>query len=191
MMKKLMLCLVLLSGIYGCCNDTPLYWGFNEVSIDLLDTNGELITSANHDEDKLYLDIFPTSTLLSQQSFMLGGTSLYAFSYPEEGENGLKDKISKIEISCNEVYGEISAGELLNDELSFLFLSPDHILNTEDLINEMNRVPYHEAISYSEFFLKLRLNNKPADDLEREFTVKFTFDSNRVLTETSSAINWK
>ena len=101
----------------------------------------------------------------------------------------LQDKVVSISVTSNQPFGSIQAGEELNDLMVTFDDSYDNPITLEQAVSRINVLTGSELIANREL-KDLAVTQKPADALERIFTVAITFESGKQEVVESAPIIW-
>jgi len=110
---------------------------------------------------------------------------LFSFTKRQDGDHGLKDKISSIFTYSNKLYNGQAAGASLNHLFYFKYF---YIYSMDDAKNKYNEA---HGNSFEENQGVFVLTQRPTDSLKHQFSFVFTFESGKVITAKSTIMTWK
>ena len=184
MKKFIVLFLLFLATLYGCCGEHFSNWSIQDFTIDLRYADNRLLENNEFEGDSLKL------LMLLEQDFAYISTlsnpflkTANALSCEPHGDKGMFDKVLSIAVTSSEAFENHPSGTSLNDIImvqnhSLYFSIEEWIAHAEDLPAEFNDV------------LSLVLIKNPAEDSNHIFTIKVTLESGTTITQTSEEVLW-
>ena len=180
--KKVILFLVLYTGIIGCgCLNGGTEWNIEDFSVRVIDKNANPPLNGIIEGDSLTLLIQFEAEFVESNSNPLNGlmSSALATTCEEPGDDGLNDKIKNFFLTSTAKFNEIPIGESLTALVS---------VNGESIT---------EWISDSDFWMYnydsnsgLTFLEKPEASSKHIFTLRFVMESGRTIERSTSEIQW-
>lgn len=130
-------------------------------------------------------------SLLKQRGLPDFSNSAFAFSSHPPGFEGLKEKLNSIDIYSDKLFNGRVAGSNLNDLFKWHDVQGDGQKKSIDtLVLALNKESFFIPDN-QRYFLKLILNQRPADSLSHVFTFDLVYTSGKHQTFNSTTVNWK
>ncbi len=179
--KKVILFLVLFTGIIGCgCLNGGTEWNIEDFSVTVVDKNGTPPVNGIVEGDSLRLRMAFEAAFVEINSNPFNGlmSSALATTCEEPGDHGLDDEVKNFFLTSNAKFNEIPIGESL---LGLVSVGGESIL---EWISDSDFWVYRE-IPPTILFLE-----KPEAASKHIFTIKFVMESGRTIERSTSEIQW-
>ncbi|MCC6724264.1 MAG: hypothetical protein IT258_07100 [Saprospiraceae bacterium] len=181
--KKVILVLVLFSGILGCeCFNAGTEWNIKDFAISIVDNQNLSPVNGVIEGDSAQLIIIFEAEFVEATTNPLKGliNSAYATSCEEPGDDGLKDEIASFIVTSNSDFNGIEPGGSLNEKLAVY-----------------GRKPLEQWISSSASWMfsydrmvELIFIEKPEASSTHIFTVKIEMESGKIIEQNTDEIQW-
>jgi hypothetical protein len=130
-------------------------------------------------------------SLIKNIEFFDFNNKAFAFSSEAPGFEGLKEKLSSIEIYSNKLFNGRPAKSNLKELFKWHDVQWDGMKKSIDsLVIALNKESFFIPDKH-QYFLKLILNQRPTDSLSHIFTFDFVYKNGKHQTFNSTTINWK
>ncbi len=176
-MKKMIFTFLLASGTLACCDENVLpFWDILEFELSVSDTQGNISIDNQVMTDTLVLTYLPEIEFVAS-NFSVFSNSLYAFTpCSRDGEDGIKDPISKITITSNNPFNNFESEASLNQIVEVFGIS----------IDSFQLIPQRAFGGEIDFLIV----EKPVNNNTHKFTMKMEFDSGTIIEKTTEEITW-
>lgn len=187
-MKKYLIFLFFFIGNFGCLCDSIPFWNLEDFDIEIrgiISQPTEPVITIENDTLQMYISMIP-EFVADNVGLNFSTNQLYAFSCEQNGDRGMKDPITKLEVKCLQNFAGIESGESLNDLFSIgsyrSDFSPESI--EKAIENTENWTP--------EFVRGFTLNTTevPARNKEYTFLIKIEMESGKVVKKHTGKIKW-
>ncbi len=181
-MKKIIIILTIFFSACIRCPDVLPHWNIANFDIRIYDFNYNPPANGLIQGDSLnliidYSIVYVESYFSNSFPFV---NAAYAWSCDESGREGIKDPIVDVTVTSNADFNQFIAGESLNS-----------IIRTNDGVNIEDWISGSQALDLR--FLEsnqLIITQKPLIEQVHEFTIRFEFQSGRILESNSEMILW-
>lgn len=172
-------------GIICCCPEDNERWNIIDYDIILLDTDRTPIDDSivQNDTIILQLDFTPEFVATTKMKYASLFNTLLAFSCPEAGISGMKDKIVSVSMTSDVDFNGIESGE----NISLFGLNFDNELYPfSEWYSNDDEIPY-----FNSQFVYLLLINESSEELDQKLKFKIEFESGISLERETELINWR
>lgn len=167
-------------GIGACtCDDFIPYWNISDYNISISDplynppNNGVI----NADTLLIALD-FKTEFLAHQHTNFLMNSAFAITKCPEDGDEGLKDLVTGLEVVSDAAFNGFQPGQSLNPITMI-----GRTIPIEDWVQSMQHADHYQTIT-------LYITEKPRDTKNHRFKISMSFASGRVIEKESEMVTW-
>ena len=187
--RTLYRCLVvafLTSGLGGCCDDEMPFWTIRDISFEVYD-------EANHmfADSAIYIPAAAPYRiiLVSELEFVacneMSLSDLFiqqalAWSCPEPGEDGMKDSIVDIELTSNNPFNGIPAGQSLIDHIQIW-----NLLTVHEFLQSTGSL--HPLFGRE---IDITFNERPVNSINK-FAIRVELESGKVFSDETAEITWE
>ncbi len=183
-MKKLILMLVFVSGIFGCiCSDVKDKWNIADLELSVSDKDFNNPVAGLIRGDSINLEIRFVPEFVDGNSFNSNPfiNSLNATSCDDDGKKGMKDGISNFNVTSDSLFNSFQAQESLNSIIRVSGVTPidDWLSDSDEWIFLRNETAL------------LTITEKPTSTFVGNFIVTIEFDSGNVVEVKSEEIKWE
>ena len=185
MMKKIVLSFLLASGIAGifhactgCCGDYIPFWNITDFNSSIRGvTPGQDTIRA----DTLVIDLSFDTELLSNLNRPALIHTTYALSCPEDGDDGMKDPLTAINIRSDAPYNAFQPGVNIGSLV--------RVNGRDNISTTLSRAPLWPHFPGG-LGLELQLVAKPQNVKTHQFVLELGFQSGRVIQDTLQRVTW-
>ena len=175
----------------SCCGDKPIIYPFYKVTGIGVSTYGSgraiIDTGAVTMVDTIFLNygFIQDCSAKAKNPFAFLGNETFALSCPENecGNNGIKSKISSLNISSDSLYNSQLSNTSLNNYFKVNYGNSSSV-SIDSLIKDINT--NKRQLQFDQFFTTTKpLNSKP-----HAFTLKLLLEDGTLLSATTKRIRW-
>ena len=181
MFKRGILLFFLFSGILSCfCDDIRPFWEIENFDLFLVDVDGNKITADTINANAIDIVVDIEFEYVSNNSLKsLFVNTAMAADCGEEGQDGLKNPITKITLTCDQDYNDFDAGESLNDIVRY---GPQ--IGFQQFIDSVKDLP---AV---DFFI-FAIIEKPTNIDSLQFNLQIEFESGNQINKNTRTFYWQ
>jgi hypothetical protein len=174
-------------GYISCCHcdDSKLYYKLNSFSIRARDTAFKTIDNSTPiATDSIYLEVLPVGECIAfnKNPFAAFANAAYACKCSAGCDLGLKNKLTSIKISSNDIYNGIAPNLNLNQFFKAFRYNNIAIDSMKSIINNK---------TYTSFDFSVVTGTKPNNTQPFKLKIEFTFDNGIVIQNTTKDIVWQ
>ena len=181
--KKIVLFLILFSGIIGCqCFTSGSAWNIEGFTFEILDKEGNIPVNGTIEGDSVKLLITFEADFVGNITNPLSGfmNSAYALTCEEPGDYGLENNIESLIVTSNSKFNDIPAGESLNNILQ---------VNGSKSIEEWISKSKSWMFRYDNLG-HLVLTDKPETSSVHIFTLEIEMESGVTIKQETKEVQW-
>lgn len=181
MFKKFLLVFILATGIFSCfCDDTAPFWNVRDMSLLMINDASRVVVSDTLSSDTLTLVVDFDLDYVSEVSFQqLFVNSAFAQNCDNDGDEGMKDPITKMTLSATEDYNNFTAGQPLN-----LIVEYGGQVGFDGFVNEVANYPAVASFGF-------QVTEKPTNLDSVKFNLQLDFASGSSISRESGYVFWK
>ena len=175
----------------SCCGDKPVIYPFYKVTGIGVSTYGSgraiIDTGAITMVDTIFLNFgfIQDCSVKTKNPFAFLENETFALQCPENacGNNGIKSKISSLNISSDSLYNSQLSNTSLNNYFKVNYGNSSSV-SIDSLIKDINT--NRRQLQFDQFFI----TTKPLNTKAHAFTLKLMFEDGTLLTASTKRIRW-